>query len=154
MKKLLFGSLALAAIIFSQGCGKSCRDAACPNAIPPFFAFRITNAAKKDLLTGTFKVYDSSQLRINAKRVNSSAIESVPRFFSYSGDTLALTGFNVDEKYAVYYVQLNGVTTDSLYFKYNKNVTECCDLSNYTFTQHNSLTLSPAKLPASYVIVK
>jgi len=154
MKKVLFASLALAAIIFSQGCGKSCRDAACPNAIPPFFAFRITNSAKKDLLTGAFKVYDSAQLRINAKRVNSSTIESVPRFFNYSGDTLALTGFNVDEKYAVYYVQLNGTTTDSLYFRYNKNVNECCDLSNYSFIKHNSLTVSPVNLPASYVIVK
>lgn len=154
MKKLFFISLATVTLFMIDGCGKSCRDTACAPVSIPFFAFRLTNAAKKDLLTGTAKVYDSSQLFIKAKRNNSATLESITRVFSYSGDTLALTGFNVSEVYTVYYLQLNGTTTDSLYFQYNKNVTACCDLSNFTFNRLNTTSITPVKLPATFAFVK
>jgi hypothetical protein len=154
MKKIIFASVTIITVLMSAGCGKNCRDAACPSIAVPFFAFRITNAANKDLLTGPAKIYDSSQVMIKARRNNSSNLENITRFFSFTSDTFALTGFNVTQAYRVYYLQLNGVTTDSLFFKYNENLTDCCDLSTYTFNQFNSNVITPAKLPATFVIVK
>ncbi|MBX9784034.1 MAG: hypothetical protein K2X48_12160 [Chitinophagaceae bacterium] len=154
MKKTFFASFAVISVFILGGCGKNCRDASCPNIAPAFFAFRITNAAKKDLLTGPAKVYDSSQLLISARRFNSSALEPVTRVFSYSGDTLALAGFNVRETYSVYYLKLNGITTDSFFFRYNKNATACCDLSNFTFNQFNTTSVTPVQLPATFGVIK
>jgi hypothetical protein len=154
MKKTALGFLSVVAIFFSSGCGKNCRDAACPNLAPPFFAFRLTNSTDKDLLTGPAKIYDTSQLRIRAKRNNSTTIENINRVFNFTGDTLALTGFTVDNNYAVYYLQLNGTITDSLFYRFNESATACCDLSSFTFNQFNNTTITPVKLPATFVIKK
>lgn len=144
----------LSGLVLMWGCGKNCRDASCPTVVPAFFAFRLTNSADKDLLAGPAKMYDTAQLRIRAKRSNSGNLELINRVFTQSGDTLVLTGFNVSQDFSVYYLQLNGVTTDSLFFQYNKNVTACCDLSNFTFNRFNTTSISPAKLPATFVIRK
>lgn len=153
MKNKVLTLVALSALILMWGCGKNCRDASCPTVVPAFFAFRLTNSADKDLLAGPAKLYDTSQVRIRAKR-NTGSIEAVNRVFTQSGDTLVLTGFNVSQDFSVYYLQLNGVTTDSLYFQYNKSVTDCCDLSNFTFNRFNTTSITPARLPASFVIKK
>jgi hypothetical protein len=154
MKKSALVFLSFAALVLSAGCGKNCRDASCPNIVPPFFAFRLTNSADKDLLTGPAKVYDTSQLRIRARRNNSATIDNINRVFNFVGDTLALTGFTVSNDYSVYYLQLNGTTTDSLFYRFNQNATACCDLSNFTFNQFNTTGITPVKLPATFVIKK
>ena len=148
---LLMGSAFVAGI---AGCGNNCRDVNCQSLPPAFFGFRLVNTSGKDLLTGTFKQYDSSQLRIRAKQKNSSAVDNIDRFFNYSGDTVAYTAFNVTDMYEVYYLQLNGTTTDSFYFNYNKSATDCCDLSYYSFNRVNSASVTPLKLPGTYVLQK
>lgn len=154
MKNKLLIFLVLAGAVISAGCGKNCRDVGCAVAPPPFFAFRITNNANKDLLTGAFKQFDSSQLSIRARRNNSSSLETINRVFSFTGDTLALTGFNVNRNYAVYYLQLNGNITDSLFFNYNERIDQCCDLSFYSLGKVNTTGVSSFNLPNTYVLKK
>lgn len=154
MKHISFLFTAGLLIIGIAGCGKNCRDVNCPTVPPPFFGFRLTNSANKDILTGTFKVYDSSQLRIRAKRVNSSTLETIDRFFNYTGDTVAYTAFTVNNAYAAYYLQLNGTITDSFFFSYNKKATDCCDLSNYSLSSINTTPITGFELPVSYVLKK
>ncbi len=138
----------------TESCGKRCNDSGCTGTDVPLFGFRLSNNANKDLLTGAFKVYDSSQLRIKAKRVNASSLEDISRGFRFFGDTLAITSFSVNERFSVYYLQLNGTITDSFFFRYNKNVNACCDLSQFNFTQHNTMAVTASKLPYLHVIVK
>lgn len=154
MKNILLLSICVVFVIGMAGCGNNCRDVNCIDPVPAFFGFRMVNTAGKDLLTGAFKQYDSSQLRIRAKQKNSSSINNIDRFFNYSGDTSAYSVFIVTDNYEVYYLQLNGTTTDSFYFNYNKNATDCCDLSYYSFNRVNSTSVTPIKLPGSYVLVK
>jgi hypothetical protein len=149
---LLFISSTFAAGI--AGCGNNCRDVNCPPVKPAFFAFRLVNNNGKDLLTGAFKQYDSSQLRIRARNVSDGALVGVDRFFSYSGDTSAYSSFVAKQEHSVYYLQLNGVITDSFYFNYRNRATDCCNLSNFEFNRVNSTTVTPVELPASYILQK
>lgn len=153
MKNILqFVSVFLIAGI--AGCRNNCRDVACPSLQPPFFAVRLINNAGKDLVTGAFKQYDSSQIRISARRTNSSSVDNIDRFFNFSGDTVAYTGFIVSKDYSVYLLRLNGSITDSFFFNYNQNATACCDLSNFNFTRVNNTNVTAIKLPASYIYQK
>jgi hypothetical protein len=151
--KILVPFIILAALI-SAGCGKNCRDVGCAAAPPAFFAFRITNNANKDLLTGAFKQFDSTQLQIKARRNNSSTLETVQRVFNFYGDTLALTGFTVNKSYATYYLQLNGAISDTLVFNFNERIDNCCDLSFYSLGKVNTATVSGYNLPNTYVFKK
>ena len=154
MKKLIVAATVIGFAFMIESCGKSCKDAGCPGFVPALFGFRLVNGANKDLLTGPFKVYDSAQLRIKGKRIGSGALEDISRGFRYLGDTLAVSAFSVNENYSVYYLQLNGTTTDSFFFRYNKNVNACCDLSDFSFTQHNTTSVTASKLPFTHVVVK
>jgi hypothetical protein len=154
MKNKLVVFLFLIGAAISAGCGKNCRDVGCAAAPPAFFAFRITNNANKDLLTGMFKRYDSSQVLIKAKRNNSSSLESVQRVFSFTGDTLALTGFTVNKNYATYYLQLNGAISDTLVFNFNERIDQCCDLSFYSLNKVNTTDVTGYGLPTTFVFKK
>jgi hypothetical protein len=154
MKNKILVSFLLLGAVISAGCGKNCRDVGCAVTPPPFFSFRITNNANKDLLTGAFKLYDTAQLQIKAKRNNSSSLESVQRVFSFFGDTLAVTGFNVNKNYTAYYLQLNGTISDTMFFNFNERVDQCCDLSFFSLNKVNNTTVTGYELPTTFVFKK
>ncbi len=154
MQNKILVTFILIMTVISAGCGKNCRDVGCSTAPPPFFALRITNNTNKDLLTGTFKQYDSAQVRIKARRSNSSSLETVERVFSFSGDTLVLTGFNVNKNYAVYYLQLNNIITDSMFFYFTEKIDQCCDLSFYSLGKVNTTSVADVNLPNTYTFKK
>jgi hypothetical protein len=148
MKYILFLLVGVAVVAGIAGCGNNCRDVNCQSIPPAFFGFRLVNAS------GTFKQYDSSQLRIRARQKNATSVDTIDRFFNYTGDSVAYTAFIVTDRYDVYYLQLNGTVTDSFYFNYNQNATNCCDLSYYSFNRVNSAVVTPIKLPGSFVLQK
>ncbi|HEX4958100.1 MAG TPA: hypothetical protein VFV46_07975 [Lacibacter sp.] len=154
MKNLLLLFIVGAGVVGMAGCGNNCRDVNCQSVPPAFFGFRLVNGSGKDLLTGAFKQYDSSQLRIRAKQKNTAALTTIDRFFSYSGDTSAYAAFTVTDQFDVYYLQLNGAVTDSFYFNYTRNATDCCDLSYFSFNRVNTTSITPIRLPGSYVLQK
>lgn len=151
---------ALAALLAASGCGKDCGREACPPERQPLFTFRIQNNANADLMAGPAKVYDTAQLRIRARRNATGAVEEVPRQFlvirntAGTADSAVTTGFTVSTNYNAYYLVLNNVVTDSLFFGLNRRQSECCDFSSYYLDRVNTADVPNLELPLLYVIRK
>ncbi len=142
---LIIASVLFVSAVFVQ-CKGDCAKEECDNMAPPTFSFRLLNSANKDLLVGTAKQYDSANLKITAKAVSNGSITTINRLFYYIGDTIATTGFTVDKNYSVYYLSLNNVVTDSMFFGYTPKQSACCDLSYYYFNRFNTTDI-PGGLP-------
>lgn len=137
----MFAAALSIAVLFTQ-CKGDCARQDCDIAPPPTFSFRLLNSAGKDLLTGPAKVYDSSQLKITAKELSTGTVSAIPRLFYYIGDTIATTGFTVNKKYSVYYLSLNNIVTDSMFFGFTSKQSTCCDLSYYYLSRFNTTDIS------------
>ncbi len=134
-------SLLFVSTVFVQ-CKGDCAKEDCELVPPAAFSFRLLNNANKDLLVGTAKVYDSANVKVTAKTASGGTIKQINRFFYYSGDTLALTGFTVDKSYSAYYISINNVITDSVFFGYTLRQSACCDLSYYYLARYNTTDIS------------
>jgi len=138
---LIAASVLFVSAVFVQ-CKGDCAKEDCDNIPPPTFSFRLLNSARKDLLTGPAKIYDSANLKITAKTVSNGSLTTIPRLFYYIGDTIATTGFTVNKNYSVYYLSLNNVVTDSMVFGFNNRQSTCCDLSYYYLSRFNTTDIS------------
>jgi hypothetical protein len=161
-KLIGLGVLLLTSITLTQ-CGKDCAREVCDFPPIPTFSFRILNSANLDMLVGPTKVYDTSQVKITARRNGSASVEPINRLFfitkniAGTADSIATTGFTVNRNYAVYYLSLNNVVTDSLFFGYAARNTTCCDLSYYFFSKLNTSEISgglPLPITNGYAIRK
>lgn len=153
---LIIASVLFVSAVFVQ-CKGDCAKEECDNMAPPTFSFRLLNSANKDLLVGTAKQYDSANLKITAKAVSNGSITTINRLFYYIGDTIATTGFTVDKNYSVYYLSLNNVVTDSMFFGYTPKQSACCDLSYYYFNRFNTTDITgglPLPITNGYTIRK
>ncbi len=152
--------IVLLASFLLTACGKDCGSEECPNVIPSSIGLRLLNSADQDLLTGPAKLYDTAQVRIRARKVGNAAVEEINRVFiilkngNGTADSLITTGFTVNKNYAVYYLVLNNVVTDSLVFGYNNLQTACCDLSSYYLDKVNQFDIQNVNLPSSYILRK
>jgi hypothetical protein len=148
----------LLTIVFTSvsflNCGKSCSREECPNVKPGTFTFRILNNANQDLLAGTSKIYDTSQIKIKFRRAAGSSMEYTSLLFNKLNDTSILAGFSVDKSYYKYYLQINNAITDSMGFGYNSRFTACCDISSYYLSSFNTITITDFALPGTYFIRK
>lgn len=142
-KLLTLVSVLFVSAAFVQ-CGKDCAREECDIAPPPTFSFRLLNNADKDLLVGAAKQYDSSNVRITAKRASNGSIENINRLFYFIGDSIATTGFTVNKNYSVYYLSLNNNVTDSMQFGFSQRNSTCCDVSSYFLSRFNTTDLSTA----------
>lgn len=134
---LIIVSVLFISAVFVQ-CKGDCAKEDCEVVPPMAFSFRLLNNANKDLLVGTAKVYDSANVKVTARTAGNGSIKSIDRFFYYSGDTLALTGFAVDKSNSAYFISINNVITDSVFFGYTLRQTACCDLSYYYLNRFNT----------------
>ena len=143
MKNRLFivASVLFVSVAFVH-CKNDCAKQECDNMSPPTFSFRLLNSANKDLLVGPAKIYDSANLKITAKAVSNGSISNIPRLFYYIGDSIATTGFTANKNYAVYYLSLNNVVTDSMVFGFTNKQSTCCDLSYYYLNRFNTTDIS------------
>ena len=138
----------IAATVLITGCGKNCRDENCPNLAIPGFLFRIQNSAGKDLLTGPFKQYDTSEIEIFGKRLTDGGLDPVRRKFNYIASDESITVYFVaSTTYEPFYLKIKDVVTDSFYFGYRLNVTACCDQSYYFLKRVNNNTNVSVSLP-------
>lgn len=157
---LIFPIVGLMLLVATTGCGVDCAGEACPPERPAVFTFRIQNNANADLLAGSARQYDTAQLRIRARRIANAAIEDVQRQFlvirnvAGTADSAITTGFNVSNTFSTYYLVLNNVVTDSLFFGFTRRQTQCCDLSNYFLDKVNIGDIANLELPLLYVIRK
>lgn len=145
-------------------CGNDCAKEVCDEPPPPLFFFRIINNSNVDLVVGPSKIYDTSQLKISARKTNNGSIEPITREFfiiknkGNTADSICTTGISVKNDFSVYYLSLNNVVTDSLFFGYNKKQNNCCDLSSFNFTRFNLLTIpnggTPLPSSVAYSIIK
>ncbi|MFT3844401.1 MAG: hypothetical protein QM725_05065 [Lacibacter sp.] len=143
MKKGIFiGVLIVGTAYLINGCGKSCKGVDCPNLNIAVFMFRITNNSGKDLLIGPAKIYDTTQLKITAKNKQTGTLQNVPPNFYTTGDTSLTTTFSVSNVNTVYYLSLNNVVTDSMFFTYKYLVDDCCDRSYYYMNRFNTTDLT------------
>lgn len=162
--KFLIVAASFLAITTLTNCGNDCAKEVCDEPPPPLFFFRIVNSGNKDLVVGPAKIYDTSILKITARRTSNSIIEAISREFfiiknkQNSADSICTTGISIKIDYSVYYLSLNNVVTDSIYFGYNKRQNNCCDLSSFNFVKLNSFTIpnGGSTLPSSvaYSIIK
>lgn len=150
----------LLAVFLLSACGKDCGSEECPNVTPSTIGLRLLNNADQDLLAGPAKVYDTTQVRITARKAGSSTTEEMKRFFlilkngTGSADSLITTTFVVNKNYATYYLVLNNTVTDSLVFGYNNLQTACCDLSTYYLDKVNQFDIQNIGLPSTYILRK
>jgi len=141
-------------------CNSDCASEVCPPPISSAFYIRLQNSAGSDLLAGPEKRYDTSEVRIYARRQNQIKTDTITRDFivlknrAGTADSLVSTGFPISKSYNVYYLSIKNVITDSLYFGLKPSPSECCDLSNYFLDRVNNLDVNNLGLPVSYVIVK
>jgi len=141
-------------------CNSDCASELCPPPISSAFYIRLQNSAGSELLTGPDKRYDTSEVRIYARRPNQIKTDTILRDFIFlknkagTADSLVSTGFPISKSYTVYYLSLKNEITDSLYFGLKPSPSECCDLSNYFLDRVNKLDVNNLNLPVSYVIVK
>ena len=148
MQKYVSFLILVATTVLITGCGKNCRDENCPNLLPPGFLFRIQNSAGKDLLTGPFKQYDTSEVEIYGKRLTDGGEELIRRKFNYNASDESMSVyFLATTTYEPFYLKIKGVVTDSFYFGFRMNVTACCDESYYFLKRVNSNTIVPLALP-------
>lgn len=155
MKNRIFILLAIVLTsVFFIDCGKSCAREECPNVKPGTFTFRLLNNANQDLLAGSTKIYDTSQLKIKSRKTAGSSLENSTLLFSKLNDTSILAGFTVDKSYYKYYLQINNAITDSMSFGYNSRFSACCDLSSYYLSSFNTNTITDFALPGTYFIRK
>lgn len=149
MKRIEFRCVAFIALMFVlSGCGKTCRDENCSNPMLPGFLFRIQNTAGKDLLTGPFKLYDTSEVEVYGRRLTDGGLDLIRRKFSYNATDESMSGyFLATTTYEPFYLKIKGVVTDSLYFGYRVNITPCCDESYYFLKRVNNNTIAPLSLP-------
>ncbi|MFM9908138.1 MAG: hypothetical protein ACKVOW_02245 [Chitinophagaceae bacterium] len=148
-------------LAFTQ-CGTDCAKEVCIESLAPTFSLRLNNSGGQNIVMGPFKVYDTADVTITARKASNGAIESIPRQFNITrnaagtADSLCTTGFTVNKDYATYYLRLNNTVTDSLQFVYNRNQSECCDLSNYSLVKVNTSSVTGITLPVltGYVLVK
>ena len=162
--KFLILTASLFAIATLTQCGKDCAKEECDEPPAPLFFFRVVNNTGADLVVGPSKIYDTSQVKISARRTSNGALETVlPTFFlikngSNTVDSICTTGITVKNDYSVYYLSLKNVVTDSLFFGITKRHSLCCDLSSYYFAKHNLLTIpnggAPLPIATSYKIIK
>lgn len=149
----------LLAFLF-YSCNSDCATEVCPPPNSTAFYIRLQNNSGNELLAGPDKRYDTSEVQIFGRRPNQNRKDTIPRNFiilknkSGTEDSLVNTGFSVSKLYAVYYLSINGATTDSLYFGLKPSSSECCDLSNYFLDRVNNVDINNIKLPVSYVILK
>ncbi|TWI85217.1 hypothetical protein IQ13_0374 [Lacibacter cauensis] len=156
IKKLIFFSGVIAAVFAGSGCGSDCARTDCGFAAVPVFSFRVLNSAGKDLLTGPFKQYDTTNVQLKARRIDNGALETVRRNITVVSDTNYVTSFGVSATYSVYYISINNNLTDSLFFGYNRKETDCCDMSYFSLNKVNNSAVSPPiSLPyENYPIIK
>ncbi|RXK58073.1 hypothetical protein ESA94_18845 [Lacibacter luteus] len=156
IKKLIFFSIVIAAVVAGSGCGSDCARTDCGFAVTPVFSFRLLNSAGKELLSGPYKQYDTANVALKAKRVDNGAVETIRRNIIIVADTNYLTSFGVSNTHSVYYISVNNTITDSLVFSYNRKETDCCDMSYYSLNKVNTSAVSPPlSLPYhNYPIVK
>lgn len=156
LKNFFLVTVVVAAVVAGAGCGSDCARTDCGNAVLPIFSFRLLNSAGKELLSGPAKQYDTTSLAVKAKRVDNGVIENVRRNVTVVADTNYLTSFGVSTTYAVYYISINNVITDSLVFNFNRRESDCCDLSFFSLAKVNTSAVSPPlSLPYhNYPIVK
>lgn len=155
-KIIVISSVLLFSILGSRCGGSDCARVDCGNPILPGFSFRLIGGAGNDLIGGVAKRYDTANVKILAKRTSNGTVENIKRSFQIISDTNYITGFAVSRDYATYYLSLNNVVTDSLFFGYNTRQTDCCDKSFFSLNKFNTADLTPPlALPQnSYPIVK
>lgn len=152
--------LTFAPAFLFYACNTDCANEVCPPAFSSAFYIRLQNNFGNELLAGPDKRYDTSVVRIYARRLNQNQRDTIPRNFiilknkTGTVDSLVSTGFSVSKNYAVYYLSIQDVITDSLYFGLQPSPSECCDLSNYFLDRINEIEVNNLNLPASYVITK
>ncbi len=160
--------LVLAAGLFVMAtltqCGKDCAKEVCDEPPPATFSFRIVNNTNLDLVVGPGKVYDTSQIKISARKASNGSLENIPRLFFIiknvlnTADSICTTGLTIKNDYSVYYLSLNNIVTDSMSFGFNKREGLCCDLSNYYLAKFNTLTIpnggAPLPITNGYPIIK
>ena len=156
---LIYSLLISCAVLFFA-CNQDCASEICPPPNSSAFYIRLQNQASNELLAGPDKRYDTSNVRILARRLNQFKLDTIFRAFltlknkAGTADSIVSTGFSVSKDYAVYYLSLNGNRTDSLYFGFKPSTSECCDLSSYYLDKLNNADIENVNLPASYVIRK
>mgnify|MGYP001163358937 CR=1 FL=1 len=156
-KQFTTAALLLLGSVLLVQCGKDCASETCPTPQAPVFGFRIVNSGGKDLLIGTDKLYDTSKVRVFAKKVSTGAEEDTKAYFYSLGDTIMIGVYAVNSAYSSYYLKINGTATDSMFFNYNVRKTECCDNSYYSFVRLNNTSVSPAltvPLATVYKLIK
>lgn len=147
-------------LFIAAGCGKDCGGEACPPERPPVFTFRVQNNANADLLAGPARIYDTAQLRIRARRTTNGAVEDMQRQFlvirnsAGTADSAITTGFTVSSTFNTYYLVLNNVVTDSMFFAVNRRQSQCCDFTTYFLDKVNTNDIPNLELPLLYVIRK
>lgn len=157
---LIFPIICLMLLVATTGCGVDCAGEVCPPERPAVFTFRIQNNANADLLAGPARQFDTAQLRIRGRRSANGAVEDVQRQFvvirnlAGTADSAITTGFNVSNTFSTYYLVLNNVVADSLFFGFTRRQTQCCDLSNYYLDRVNTGDIPNLELPLLYVIRK
>lgn len=128
MKKNYWSGLVLGIMLLGSGCGKNTCDGAC-DPIFPEVSFRIVNSAGQNLLCGPAKVLHSGQVRVTFNE--SGTLREAPQVFS--GDSTAVsTGLTfVTQLAAEYYLEVNGVRTDTFQVAYRRmDASECCQAYN------------------------
>ncbi len=107
-------------------------------------------------MIGSAKVYDTSALKITAKNKQTGSIQTITPNFYANGDTILMTTFAVSNANSVYYLSLNNVVKDSIFFTYKYFVDECCDRSFYYMNQFNTTdvgtTLTLPNSPAYNIV--
>jgi len=156
----LIYSLLISCAFLLFACNQDCASEICPPPNSSAFYIRLQNQAGNELLAGPDKRYDTSNVRILARRLNHFKLDTIFQAFlilknkAGTADSILSTGFSVSKDYAVYYLFLNGNRTDSLYFGYKPSTSECCDLSSYYLDKLNNADIENVNLPANYVIRK
>jgi hypothetical protein len=149
-------SVLVVSAVFVQ-CKGDCAREECDVSLPPTFSLRLVNNAGKDLLVGPAKQYDTAQVKITAKRVSNGSTENISRLFYFVGDSIAVTGFTVSKNYSAYYLSLNNIVTDSVFFGFTPRQSTCCDLSYYYLNRLNTTDIpggSVLPITNGYIIRK
>lgn len=157
MKKFFLSSaILLVTVLLFNSCGKSCKGVDCPNLNIPVFMFRIVNSSNKDLLIGAAKTYDTTGVKISARNKQTGSVQTVTPNFAAIGDTVMYTTFAVNNSNSVYYLSINNVVKDSMFFTYKYFVDECCDRSYYYLGKFNSTdfgtSLTLPNIPAYFIV--
>lgn len=154
--RLIFFSSMILLSFVGINCSSKCATTDCGNPIIPTFSFRLVNSAGRDLIGSPVKQYDTANVKIMGRRINTGAVEPIKRNFSIIADTNYITGFLVTKNYTAYYLSLNNNITDSLIFGFNNRETDCCDKSVFLLNKINTTDLTPPlALPQnSYPLVK